>query len=88
MMKAVHVDLMLETLLILFFSANLVQSFSILDALNLWLQIDMKGEDIARTFDLTQKRFQVFSYKNLFKVPQILWEVGFHTFYDVLLYLI
>jgi len=72
MMKAVHVDLMLETLLILFFSANLVQSSSILDALNLWLQIDMKGEDIARIVDLTQKRFQVFSYENLLKVPQIL----------------
>jgi len=60
MMKAVHVDLMLETLLILFFSANLVQSSSILDALNPWLQIDMKGEDIARTFDLMQKRRPVY----------------------------
>jgi hypothetical protein len=77
-MKAVDVAVMLETLLILVFSANLVQSSSNLDPLkiNPWLQLGMKGEDIARTFDLTQKRrpvyFRFFSYKNLRKVPQIL----------------
>ncbi len=93
-MKAVRVALMLEIILILFFSTNLIQSSSTLDAsiVNPWLQIDMKGEDIARIFDLTQNRRPVylrfFSYKNLSKVPQILWEVVFHTFCDVLFYLI